>query len=95
MYSEERHNLSVPKVAVVDDADDIAFVAIAKHLKDAGLYLCEAISATKVWLTTAGLALAEEQTKPVLITERFKRNFTRIRIGITSSLSNQPGNTWK
>ena len=66
---------------MVGYADDIALVVVAKHLEDAELYSCEAISAVKGWLESSGLTLAEEKTEAVLITKRRKRNFARIQIG--------------
>lgn len=51
-----------------------------------GWYSSKAISAFKT-LESTGLVLAEEKTEKVLITNRRKRNYARIRIGnyITTS----------
>lgn len=39
------------------------------------------LSAIKVWLESAGLALAEEKAEAVLVTKHCKSNYDRIRIG--------------
>ncbi|CAD7084818.1 unnamed protein product [Hermetia illucens] len=76
-------NLNLPEEATMVGCAD------GKHLEDAELYSCEAISAVKGWLESSGLTLAKEKTEVVLITKYRKINFPRIQIEnhITTSKS--------
>lgn len=63
-------NLSISEEdTVVDFADNIALVEVAKYREDAKLYSCKTIIAVNAWLKSDGLAVSEEKTEAALITK--------------------------
>lgn len=58
---------------VVNEANDIALVAIPKHLKDAQLFSFLEINAVMAWLK-----FANEKTETIPVTKRHKRNYAHI-----------------
>lgn len=57
-------NLSISEEdTVVDFADNIALVEVAKYREDAKLYSCKTIITINAWLKSDGLAVSEEKRK--------------------------------
>lgn len=74
--------LRLPKgVKIIGFADDIAIVVVAKDTEQVRVAANEAIAQVRQWLTSAGLALAEQKTEAVLITSRKKVEHLSIEVG--------------
>ncbi|XP_060665572.1 uncharacterized protein LOC132797816 [Drosophila nasuta] len=59
-----------PGVKMIGFADDVAIVAVGKHLRELEIATNRAIVQAQEWLTNAGLSLAEHKTEAVLISSR-------------------------
>ncbi|KAH8300619.1 hypothetical protein KR059_003709, partial [Drosophila kikkawai] len=66
---------------IVDFADDVALVVVAKELAEAETAANSAIRAVESWLAVAGLELALHKTEAVLISSRKRVETAEIRVG--------------
>ncbi|KAH8271825.1 hypothetical protein KR044_007240, partial [Drosophila immigrans] len=73
-----------PGVKMIGFADDVAIVAVGKHLRELEIATNRAIVQAREWLTNAGLSLAEHKTEAVLISSRKTVETANLTVGCTA-----------
>lgn len=69
------------QATIVRFADDLTVVVGGENPEDVEIYANYMMRAVKIWLEKAGLALADEKTEVVLITNRRKKNTANGELG--------------
>lgn len=66
------------EIIIVSFAGDLALVFTAKDAAGGEVSVTELVRAVKIWLASAGLTLADENTKEILIIKRRKRSIVQM-----------------
>lgn len=81
MYDDVLRLCLPPGVKIIGFADDIAIVAVAKHIHQVEAATNIAIAQVQAWLESASLELAGHKTEAVLITSRKTVEFINVKVG--------------